>query len=232
MTTPPNFLFKKHRNAIVMCITESGFSWSEFAVDEKPSPNGTGGKLRLFHSPTNFYFTISANEMGSYQVEFSPGESDRIKSRPDGPITWPGVLGYLKIWLKLLAEEIQAPDLWHAVSGDTQLIRLAADQGNQTFTPEEQIKVKLALGEIKAYLIKSQQLSETQTKKIDGQFKYMEEAAGRLGRKDYINIVISTLFMIAYDQAFSTDATIEILKFAGQVFKQVLHHVFYLTGPR
>ncbi len=218
-------LLKSQKNSLFTGIQGVELSPSDFDFIE--SSDAEVAELR--HSSTDYYFNISLSPKGDYCVVFSPGRNTLKERRPD--LNWNAVEVHFKAWLDQLVCEIEAPDLWSTVSGDAQLIKLAADQDNKLFTPEEQLQVKKALNEIKAYLIASQQLSEAQTKMIDARFNYMEEAANRLGRRDYIGIVVTTLLTVAYDQGFSGDVARDVIKFAGQIFKQFLGTMLYLAGP-
>lgn len=164
----------------------------------------------------------------TYRFEYSPGRE--LLQETELFHTWNSLLEGFDAWTGYLVDELATPDLWSNVPSDAQLIRLAADQDNRPYTPEEQLQVKKALDEIKSYIIQSQQLSENQAKMIEGRFQYMEEAASRLGRKDYIGIVVTTLLTIAYDQGFSRDVSGDVIRFAGQIFKQLLG-MLYLAGP-
>jgi len=134
-------------------------------------------------------------------------------------------------WLDCLATQLEAPDLWASISGDTQLIRQAVDQDNRPFTVDEQLPVKKALDEIKAYLIKSRNLSGDRLRDIQSQLSYLEDAATRLGRKDWTGLLISGLFSIVLTLSLDTDSTRDLFRFAGQIVKQLLGTVLYLAGP-
>jgi hypothetical protein len=123
------------------------------------------------------------------------------------------------------------PDLWSTVSEDTHLIKLAADQDNEPFTPIQQLQFKKALDEIKAYLITHHNLTGGRLETIEGRLSYLEEAVTRMGRKDVIHIAIGVLANIATGLALDASSTRELFQFAGQIFKQLLGTMLYLAGP-
>lgn len=134
-------------------------------------------------------------------------------------------------WIDCLTTQLQAPDLWATVSGDMQLIRVAADQDTQQFTLDEQLQVKKALKEIKAYLVKSHNLSGTRLEAIQARLNYLEQSATRMGRKDWLHIAIGVLANIATTLALGGDDTRELFRFAGQIIKQILGTALYLATP-
>ncbi|MDF0675682.1 MAG: hypothetical protein P0120_15280 [Nitrospira sp.] len=204
-------------------LQERSFSPSDFELTEKSND------ACLRHRSTDYFFIIEINYSGEYSASFSPGENIIKEVRPS--LNWMGVEIHFTRWMDNLKEEIEALDLWAAISSDTQLIKSASDQDNRPFTPDEQIQFKKALNEIKAYLIKSHSLTGARLETIEGRLSYLEEAVTRMGRKDAIHIAIGVLANIATGLALDASSTRELFQFAGQIFKQLLGTVLYLAGP-
>ena len=140
----------------------------------------------------------------------------------------------LEFWISNILRETEVPDLWDGLDRDNQLLQDATDEqpsDNLPFTQAELPKVRECLENIKAYVLKTHELSEAQIKIVDARFEYMEEAATRLGRKDWINIVISGLLGLATTLTFSGDSTRDLFQFVGQAVRQLLGTMLYLAGP-
>lgn len=229
---PAQGFFRSKRNSIFICIQDNGFDPSDFILSEENTQNDFARLLMIRHSRSrDLRFTISHNLLSdNYEVRFSPGLSYRNREIL-AVLSWPIVLDKLKVWLNLLIEEIRTPDLWSTISGGTQLIKLAADQDNRPFTLDEQNQIKKTLDEIKTYLIKSNNLTEAQIRIVEARFDYMDEAAGRLGRKDWTGIFVSSLIGIAATLTLSADSAKDLIRFAGQIVKQFLGTILYLAGP-
>ena len=219
LTTQRNFLF--------IGLQSKGFSPADFDLVEIP-----GERIaELTHRSSKYYFNIVVGFTGAYDVSLSQGTQLLHEKRPCG--NWSDVAHHFGRWLANLIREVETPDSWKAIGGDTQLVKDATEQAsdNQPFKPEELAQVRDALNEIKAYFVTTHQLSDAQTKFIDAKFEYMKESASRLGRKDWINIVISTLLGIATTLTLNGDGTRDLFRFAGQIIRQTLGTMLYLAAP-
>ena len=228
VTTPgKRVLLTTQRNFLFSGLQGKGFSPSDFDLTEIPEQR----IAELTHRSTRYYFNLTVGHTGAFDVGLSPGKELLHEKRPAA--NWSDVAHYFGYWIANLLREVEAPDFWSAVAGDTQLVTDAAGQAsdNRIFTSDELSQVRKALNEIKAYLVKSHQFSEAQTELIEGKFEYLEESATRLGRKDWTNIGISTLLGIATSLALSNDGTRDLFRFAGQIFRQILGGMLYLSGP-
>lgn len=216
-TTQKNFLFT--------CLQDHGFSPADFEFDE----HAGSGLAQVRHRSSTYFFSVYVTIDGQHIAVFSPGAHTLKEERPQ--LIWKGIEDQFAEWVTRLSEELRIPDLWSTITGDTQLIQLAADQDNRPFTPDEQTQVKKALDEIKAYLIKTHNLSGDRLETIKSQLSYLEEAATRLGRKDWTGILVSNLISIALTLSLSADGARDLFRFAGQIVKQLLGTILYLAGP-
>jgi hypothetical protein len=221
-------LLTTQKNSLFLAIRSRGFSPSDFTCGD--DADGALVKYR----DTRYAFSIIISEDSfrdetSYLISISPGR--KFFKEDSRRNTWAEVLAVFNYWLDCLTSQLETPDLWATVSDATQLISLVTDQDNQPFTQHEQLQVKQALNEIKTYLIQSQMLTDEQTRTVEARFDYMEEAASRLGRKDWMGILVSSLIGIVSTLSLSADSTKDLFRFAGQIVKQLLGTILYLTGP-
>lgn len=232
----PNGLLIKQKNQLFSCFKKKGLSPGDFELTEDAT------STYLKHRSTEYRYTItlgSFTQYGSmgalepytvpYRIIRSPGK-ERLQETYYFR-SWDNLLVGLDDWIDSLTSELQTPDLWKTVSEDTHLIKLADNQDNRPFTPEEQLKVQKALNEIKAYLIKTHSLTGTRLEAIKARLDYLEESTTRMGRKDWTGILVSSLIGIALTLSLSADGTKELFQFAGQIVKQFLGTVLYLAGP-
>ena len=62
-------------------------------------------------------------------------------------------------------------------------------------------------------------------------FDHMGEAATRMGRKDWLSLVIGNLLGMAFTLALNGDSTRDLFGFAALVIKRVLGTMLYLASP-
>jgi len=66
---------------------------------------------------------------------------------------------------------------------------------------------------------------------IEARFAYLEDATNRLGRKDWLAILISSLIGLALQVGLQGEGTREFLRFASHIVRQLLGQVLYLPYP-
>jgi hypothetical protein len=146
---------------------------------------------------------------------------------------WSAVIQNLDLWLSYLLRETEVSDLWDGLEGGNQLLKEATEQSsdNLPFTKTELPQVRECLKEIKAYVVKTKELTETQRRIVDARFDHMEESATRMGRKDWLSLVIGNLLGIAFSLALNGDSTRDLFGFAALVIKRILGTMLYLASP-
>lgn len=231
-------LLTSQRNQLLQLLLDLKFDRSDFAWGEAKSQSIFGGSVpELRHIQTRFAFVIDRLEYqpgeSRFYVRYSPGRELQDESRFAAGGNWAGVVEDFSKWLNNVRRETDLPDLWENLAKDTQLIQDADQQpsDNLPFTEAELPRVRQALEEIKAYVHKTHDLSETQKRIIDSRFDYLKEKADEFGRKDWMHVVISILLGIGVDHLRSGDGTRDLFLFSREVFKQALGTVLYLVGP-
>jgi hypothetical protein len=225
-------LLGSQRNQIFTTLQNRGFAPADF--DLQDIVIGEQEAVRLVQKATNYHFQITIRRFSTppFVATYSPGSE--FSSEIQSCATWSDVVMNLEFWVSYILRETEAPDLWDGLEGGNQLLQDATDEqpsDNLPFTQAELPKVRECLENIKEYVLKTHELSEAQIKIVDARFEYMEEAATRLGRKDWINIVISGLLGLATTLTFSGDSTRDLFQFAGQVVRQLLGTMLYLASP-
>lgn len=218
-------LLKSQSNEVYLALVEAGWDISVFEWAEVKSPNYSKSNLtsaKLEHKSSKFYFIFDNH--GQFWCEHSP-DNEVIKFRGDCG-TWSNQISRFKIWLDYLSREVNVPDLWEELPSDSKLIETTSEEtDNSKFTAEEKKEIRNGLEEIKQYLIDAHKLDP---ELIDGQLKYLADSANRLGRKDWKNILISTIFSIIIQGGIAGHSAQEIFQFVWTVLQTVLIHKVYL----
>ena len=233
-------LLTSQRNHVFSTIQNRGISPTDFEFKEIKSDDIE--TCSLVHLQTGYFFdidlpghvsheTFDEDSRPAFQATFSPGSSFRTESH--GCYAWSDVLQNLELWISYMIRETETPDLWAGLEADNQLIKIATEQpsDNLPFTQVELPQVRKCLEDIKAYVVRTNEFSETQKKIIDARFKHMEEAATRMGRKDWTSLVIGNLVSIVITLAFSGDSTRDLFRFAGEVVRKILGAMLFISGP-
>lgn len=120
-----------------------------------------------------------------------------------------------------MRREAESPDLWGSISKEAQILESAAssDTSNASFTAEEKTYVVQGINEIKQYLLTAHKLDP---ELVESRLNYLVESSERVGRKDWINLLISVLIGIVINAALPPEATRELFRFVGTVLRQII----------
>lgn len=216
-------LTRTEKNLVLKHIQECRFDPADFRwIDIESKEHGGTGSIRQFsasrliHSPTQYYFTF-----GGYDVEYSPGSRRKVESDRHYD-NWQAKEHQLQQWLHRLKKEVEAPDLWAAVGNERALSgAVSSPLENRPFTDAEQSQIRAALDELKRYLVTTQSLQDEQLKSVEQQLRYLEESSRRLGRKDWVNILFSTLISLALTLALPPERANGLLQLAGNLLHRL-----------
>lgn len=140
---------------------------------------------------------------------------------------WDNQLHYFKQWLMFLRREVESPNLWSAITQESEIINATtADESNTLFSASEKSYVLFAINEIKQYLLTAHRIDP---ELVESRLNYLVGASNRVGRKDWINLLLSVLIGIVVAAAIPPETTREIFRFVGNVLSQILHQPLLLT---
>lgn len=216
-------LLKSQSNKIYLTLVEAGWDVSTFEWSGIKSPNFAPRLSAILKHKTSKYYFIFDNH-GEFHCQFSP---DVEKLKYNGKVgNWSGQVQRFKDWLGFLSREVNTPDLWSELPNDSKLIGSTLDDSdNSKFTAREKKLVLKGLEEIKQYLLDAHKLDP---ELVEGQLKYLIDSANRLGRKDWKNILISTIFSIIIQGGIAGHSAQEIFHFVWTVLSSVLIQKLYL----
>lgn len=176
---------------------------------------------RLVQKSTGYYFQFDFLRQDVHACTFSPGQSTITETNVTG--VWESQIQYFHYWLGYLKREVEAPDLWKAIAAEKVLSEVSSEQyENDLFSKDEKHRIEVSLNEIKQYLISSRSFSTEQRKYLDARFSYLEDATTRLGRKDWIIIVVGTLTNTIFSLALTPSIARELFRLAGTLLGWVI----------
>jgi hypothetical protein len=216
-------ILKSQKNDALQIIQQQGMLPEEFEWRESESTfDFEAGSLvsLLVHKPSNYFFQFDFQSDMIRCSIYSPGQDQQLIRR--NRLHWAEQLGDLRSWIKSLKREISTPDLWAEISKEKILVEAAQqEQENTRFTTDEIHRVQENLNEIKQYLISSKEFSPEQINYLDGRFKYLGEAAERVGKKDWLMLLLGTLASVVMTLMLPTQLSGELFRVAGTLLKWV-----------
>jgi len=138
-------------------------------------------------------FEFGVNQHGSPWAIYEPG-ADGTRRR-DHAGSWDYVFRYAEQWVQRIKEEHEAPDLWRTLEEQGELIAGPPIE-NTPFTPTELEHISATLSEAKEYARANLELDPQQLQRIEDQLDYLVEAAERVGRLDWRNLVVGSLLAL------------------------------------
>ena len=183
----------------------------------------------LERSGTEFFYAIGENPWGGFDVAYSPGTEGRTGGATK--LSWQGVLGHAEMWAVMLGREAEAEDLWAQFAPEAgKIAQEAKSLGNEPFSPVELQRVREGLTRIEQQVLRTQSLSKQQTDLLLGAVKEVEQAAGRVGRKDWVLLAIGTLVSAAAQAALDPTTGKAIMQGAAAALSWIVGHPQHL-GP-
>lgn len=129
-------------------------------------------------------------------------------------------------WLDDLKRDLETPDPWAELLRKGEMLEGSADEAveNTPFTPEEQAEIVKLLREIKKYSKKTYSLSEESLLTLEKRLDYLEEAASRVGRKDWVLLFLGTLFTLVVTTVLPPEAVRGVLAILGTTIGHLFGH--------
>jgi hypothetical protein len=230
-------MLKTYKNGLLGVIREAGLSPSLFQLLERVEDGSWGGKiivtaLEVIGTPLAFHigelddFHTFKHRESIFKLNFPL--SHWIGSGTDSvAYSYDTLAKNFRGWLERVVSpylrERDEPDLWALHSADTTLLQAdSVTEDNTPFNAVELHRISTSLGEVKAFLIQTHQSSADERRFIEERLKYLEEAAHRLGRKDWINIAAGVTSNIVVGLTLAPDAAREFFHFVGQALSWLL----------
>jgi hypothetical protein len=178
--------------------------------------------IRIRHKPTGSKFSFADHRgFWVFDIEVEDGPHDvGLKAQ-----TWDELLGQLAGWADEVKYVNETPDAWAELREVSWVLAAtqAPDASNAPFTPMEQAEIARRIDMIAQLPEIQHGLTAAQSLAIREKADEFKEASGRLGRKDWVMIVIGGLV--------STIMTDEIRPHVIQaILSALLHGIGHLFG--
>lgn len=213
---------KTHANAVFEAIRRLELDPQDFEWQVVPSPGSRAEQevSKLTHIPTTFYFIFDyVNEQHYCHRSPAPG----VVRDSQYPGDWPGQFRCVQEWLDELAKEYRAPDLWEAVGAERQIAEAAArTDENEPFDEETKERIRSFVRELDGYIRTTHELDATQSDFLERRLLYLEEAADRQGRQDWLHTLVGVLFTIVMG-ILGPETAGDLFRTAAQLLATYLH---------
>ena len=122
---------------------------------------------------------------------------------------------------------METPDLWASLAQEQDLLGVESPEAvNAPFNANEQVQVKRAIEEIRAYISSTYSLAGEPLAQVNRKLDYLIHASTRLGRIDWRNICVGALVGLAIQHLTpSGPALRELLGTAWHLLRHVLGSV-------
>jgi hypothetical protein len=182
-------LVKWQRNTIILAVEAGGLDWRDgcsFEFDD------TG--VRITHVASESHFRLEGDP-GRYTADVVVGDGPQLQFED---FTWAKVEEHVRRWAERVKHYVDMPDLWAERQREREVLTDARYEtvANTPFTPDEQAEIVEQLRQIKELVKATQSLSQGQRLSLEARLDQIEEAAGRIGRKDWRLMVYGVIFQV------------------------------------
>ncbi len=218
-------LLKSQSNQVFEALKSVGYEPSDFEWEDATGPLSGTSVSQLVHKASKFYFVFD-NSNGRIYSKWSPGNETLTQSEDTGG--WQNQSGRFAQWLSYLKRETESPNLWEAISNEARILESAAssDTSNVPFTAEEKAYILNGVNEVKQYLLTAHRVDP---ELVESRLSYLIESSERLGRKDWLNLLVSVLVSIAINAALPPETIREVFRFVGEALRQIIRTPLLLT---
>lgn len=157
---------------------------SEFSLGTSPS-----GRPSVVHV-SDSYFVFGLTSDGKHSADHVPGV-DRARDRVVTG-TWEKQVARFELWLDLLREELETPDLWGQLDGVRNLVDSWGVE-NTAFTKEEQSEIALRFAALESKIEHKFSLTHEELAAVKEGLDYLVGASTRVGRRDWLIMLIGTV---------------------------------------
>lgn len=182
--------------------------------------------FKLSHKATGYFlFADFSSFRKRYTLSFNPDENMlHVKQQVD--TTEDAAIITVKEWLQRISEEVNTPDVWAMLDSETALFTAAAVEDGQTsFSEEEQARIINGIAEIKSYVLELIDSSDATDQAIDlvtNKLQYLESAVRRLSRQDWVYMAIGVIVNIIVGTALPPEDARRLFGFVCQVISNAV----------
>lgn len=190
-------LTKDKKNEVAKLIADLNINKSEFKWSRATQPRSLEIVSRLEHKPTGHWFEFGVFD-GHPTSYFSPGTN--IRKEKTYQRTWDDQKIEVSRWLGRILKESGEPDLWDQATEAARwnIGSAIGDIENKAFDESEQRVIERGVRLLVDH-IGTLSLDRDRLSRIEEKLEYLKDAGYRLGRKDWLHILIGILLKIGID---------------------------------
>ena len=229
---------KSQRADLSLVLRKNRFDQNDFTMVTS-SLQSVAGKIKgdkLVLKGTNYYFGIYPNpseyEQEKFLVEHSPGREEVREEQLCG--RWELVCDAFAEYLSFLRRELTTFDPWEDTEqfSDTLKSLPQIAQPNATVSEDERRAIWKALSAIQATLLVHVGQSTERQEFVEQQFKILQDAATKFGRKDYLMLLYTTIIGIATTVRIPSHFLAQILQPLTELVGNLLKFSPFLLSTR
>lgn len=215
-------LLKTQKNDVIETIVGCGLDPSEFRLEEVELQDDGAGIYgqsagivsKYVHIPTGHYCLFDMRE--HFHMTFTPGHNrPRFHASVE---TWEVIRRSIIVWLSLLKEQYEAPDLWAEYVGAKKLASAIDTSSEETFSASEQEVIKEGMKQIRNYLFEQIEGSENQAEKqeyILKQLEFLVDEAKHQKRNTWGFCYLGVLSSIVFKLTLENEQIKELFRITG-----------------
>jgi hypothetical protein len=214
---PPSPKLQKWKNnQIFEAIQRVGLDPREFEFEDGDA------EVRLKHKWSTSYFIIGG-DAGHYVGHYVVGDG------PEWPyevFSWDSLMMRASRWLGEVKLDLDTPDFWAQLMGEAELLGVASIEVNHNtpFTPEERNDIERLLRELQAKVTSTYSFRERDMEILNAKIDYLVDAAGRLGRIDWRNIVVGAIVSYILTAGLSPETARSIFSIFIDFLRAIFGH--------
>jgi len=139
-------------------------------------------------------------------------------------LKWDEVVVEVRKWLRRIRED-SGPDLWALAAEQRGLLRSGEGLPNTPFAPEEKAQLFGSLDQLLKEVKETQHLSAAQAAGLEKAVVGAKEAAGRMGRKDWVLLFYGSMVTFVITAAFAPDQARHLFDAAVHAIQSIVHTV-------
>jgi hypothetical protein len=201
--TGARWMQKWQKNQIFEAIQSVGLDPSEFDLDDN------NAEVRIKHKWSESCFIVGGNSghyVGSSVVGDAPAWPYEVYS-------WQALISRVGRWLGEVKHDLETPDLWAELRREAELLGAGSVEvtENTRFTLHEQKEIAGRLQEMAEYAKRNYSLSNAQMRVLEAKIEYLIDAARRLGRIDWRNVLAGAILGFIVTAALPPESAHHIL---------------------
>lgn len=221
-------LLTTQKDEMFEAVRAAGLDPAEFEWASRISWYSETSAPSLGHRPTGHYFMVDWGSTGA-GIEYSPADAQPVFQ--DSSFDWEHIRIHVVIWATALAREASAPNFWARLAQQQELFAAGArDEANTPFAAEELERVDAALAELRELVADTRNLEAVDVAHLDRRIGYLRAAARRVGRVDWLNLVLAAIVQLVLQAVLTSDGAQEVTSLIQSLLGDLFQSVGELPG--